>query len=549
MYIRSKITMSNKKTFYLIIFISLLFGFTLIVRNDKIKLKDIKSALKVSGVVFKDEQINTMTNYIERNKSGYIEMRGYQLDNDVTPALKYSIPNNLNNNFSYDISSDSLGLPKNKREIAHLQISELAYLIKNKKISSLELTEIYLNRIKKLDKKINAFVTITENLAIEQAKKADKEIKDGNYKGLLHGIPYGIKDLASYPKFPTTWGAMPLKNQVINKKAEVIEKLEKAGAVMLGKLSTGSLARGDVWFKGKTKNPWNLSQGSSGSSAGSASATAAGLVAFSIGTETLGSIVSPATRCGVTGLRPTFGSVSTDGFMTLSWSMDKVGPITRTAKGSAIVFNTIRNTGEKKEKKEIIFDKKLKKIRIGFLEELFLNDTSRYSENNNITLSLLKEDYTLEKVSLPIDYPYSVFDIILRSEAGAFFDEFLLNNLDSNMVQQGERSRANSLRQSRLIPAVEYIQANRHRSNLISEFNSIINDYDVIISPTFGKNQMLITNLTGHPVISVPNGFDKKGNPTSISFIGNYHNEDKILYLASLYQTKTNFHRNAPSGF
>jgi len=549
MYIRSKITMSNKKTFYLIIFISLLFGFTLIVRNDKIKLKDIKSALKVSGVIFKDEQINTMTNYIERNKSGYIEMRGYQLDNDVTPALKYSIPNNLNNNFSYDISSDSLGLPKNKREIAHLQISELAYLIKNKKISSLELTEIYLNRIKKLDKKINAFVTITENLAIEQAKKADKEIKDGNYKGLLHGIPYGIKDLASYPKFPTTWGAMPLKNQVINKKAEVIEKLEKAGAVMLGKLSTGSLARGDVWFKGKTKNPWNLSQGSSGSSAGSASATAAGLVAFSIGTETLGSIVSPATRCGVTGLRPTFGSVSTDGFMTLSWSMDKVGPITRTAKGSAIVFNTIRNTGEKKEKKEIIFDKKLKKIRIGFLEELFLNDTSRYSENNNITLSLLKEDYALEKVSLPIDYPYSVFDIILRSEAGAFFDEFLLNNLDSNMVQQGERSRANSLRQSRLIPAVEYIQANRHRSNLISEFNSIINDYDVIISPTFGKNQMLITNLTGHPVISVPNGFDKKGNPTSISFIGNYHNEDKILYLASLYQTKTNFHRNAPSGF
>ena len=549
MYIRSKITMSNKKTFYLIIFISLLFGFTLIVRNDKIKLKDIKSALRVSGVVFKDEQINTMTNYIERNKSGYIEMRGYKLNNDVIPALKYSIPNNLNNNFYYEISSDSLDLPKNKREIAHLQISELAYLIKNKKISSLELTEIYLSRIKRLDKKINAFVTVTETLAIEQAKKADKEIKDGNYKGLLHGIPYGIKDLASYPNFPTTWGAMPLKNQVINKKAEVIEILEKAGAVMLGKLSTGSLARGDVWFKGKTKNPWNLSQGSSGSSAGSASATAAGLVAFSIGTETLGSIISPATRCGVTGLRPTFGSVSTDGFMTLSWSMDKVGPITRTAKGSAIVFNTIRNKGDKKEKKEIIFNKKLKKIKIGFLEELFLNDTSRYSENNNITLSSLKEEYTLEKVSLPIDYPFSVFDIILRSEAGAFFDEFLLNNLDSSMVQQGERSRANSLRQSRLIPAVEYIQANRHRSNLISEFNSIINDYDVIISPTFGKNQMLITNLTGHPVISVPNGFDKKGNPTSISFIGNYHNEDKILYLASLYQSKTKFHRNIPSGF
>ena len=541
--------MSNKKTFYLIIFISLLFGFTLIVRNDKIKLKDIKSSLKLSGVVFGDEKINTMINYIERNKSGYIEMRGYKLNNNVTPALEFTIPNNLNNNIYYNISDDSLSLPENKREISHLQISELAYLIRNKKITSLELTKIYLSRIKKLDKKINAFVTVTESLAIEQAKKADKEIKEGNYRGLLHGIPYGIKDLASYPNFPTTWGAMPLKNQVINKKAKVIKRLEKAGAVMLGKLSTGSLARGDVWFKGKTKNPWDLSQGSSGSSAGSASATSAGLVAFSIGTETLGSIVSPATRCGVTGLRPTFGSVSTDGFMTLSWSMDKIGPITRTAKGSAIVFNTIKNMGDKKEKKEIKFDEKFKKLKIGFLEELFFNDTSRYSKNNDITLSLLRKDYTLEKVSLPIDYPYSVFDIILRSEAGAFFDDFLLNNLDSNMVQQGEKSRANSLRQSRLIPAVEYIQANRHRSNLISEFNSIIEDYDVIISPTFGKSQMLITNLTGHPVISVPNGFDKKGNPTSISFIGNYHNEDKILYLANLYQSKTEFRKNIPSGF
>ena len=541
--------MSNKKTFYLIIFISLLFGFTLMVRSDKIKLKDIKSSLKLSGVVFGDEKINTMINYIEKNKSGYIEMRGYKLNNDVTPALEFSIPNNLNNNIYYNISDDSLSLPENKREISHLQISELAYLIRNKKITSLELTKIYLSRIKKLDKKINAFVTVTESLAIEQAKKADKEIKEGNYRGLLHGIPYGIKDLASYPNFPTTWGAMPLKNQVINKKAKVIKRLEKAGAVMLGKLSTGSLARGDVWFKGKTKNPWNLSQGSSGSSAGSASATSAGLVAFSIGTETLGSIVSPATRCGVTGLRPTFGSVSTDGFMTLSWSMDKVGPITRTAKGSAIVFNAIKDVGDKKEKKEIKFDEKFKKLKIGFLEELFFNDTSRYSKNNDITLSLLRKDYTLEKVSLPIDYPYSVFDIILRSEAGAFFDDFLLNNLDSNMVQQGEKSRANSLRQSRLIPAVEYIQANRHRSNLISEFNSIMEGYDVIISPTFGKNQMLITNLTGHPVISVPNGFDKKGNPTSISFIGNYHNEDKILYLANLYQSKTEFRKNIPSGF
>ena len=218
--------MSNKKTFYLIIFISLLFGFTIIVKLDKIKLKDIKSALKVSGIVFKDEQINTMINYIERNKSGYIEMRNYKLKNDVSPSLKYTVPNNTNNDLYFNISDDSLNLPDNEREIAHLQISELAYLIRNKKISCLELTEIYLSRIKRLDKKINAFITVTENLAIEQAKRADKEIEGGNYKGMLHGIPYGIKDLASYPNYPTTWGAMPLKNQVINKKAEVIERLE-----------------------------------------------------------------------------------------------------------------------------------------------------------------------------------------------------------------------------------------------------------------------------------------------------------------------------------
>jgi len=216
-------------------------------------------------------------------------------------------------------------------DLAFYSIRELAYLIKNKKITSQELTKIFLHRINKYNKKINAVVTLTDSVAFLQAKEADEEIASGIYRGPLHGIPYGIKDLASYPGYPTTWGANPYKNQILGEKANVIKRLEESGAVMLCKLSSGSLARGDVWHGGKTLNPWDLDQGSSGSSAGSASATAASLLPFTIGTETLGSIISPSTRCGVTGLRPTYGSVSTDGFMTLSWSMDKVGPIAKSA--------------------------------------------------------------------------------------------------------------------------------------------------------------------------------------------------------------------------
>ena len=538
--------MKNKIKFYLALIICLSSSF-LIIKNQSISIADITAALKISGVSFSKAKTKTMVSYVERNQKAYQEMRGFSLGRNTPPAMKFSLTNNPSRKKNYYFDYPKTELPKNKSDLAFLTVGELSYLIKERKISSVDLTKSYLERIKQYDKQLSAFVTLTDSLALSQALNADNEISQGMYRGPLHGIPYGIKDLAAYPGYPTTWGAMPFENQVIDEKANVIEKLENAGAVMLGKLSSGSLARGDVWFRGKTKNPWDLSQGSSGSSAGSASAVSAGLVAFAIGTETLGSIVSPSTRCGVTGLRPTFGSVPTDGFMTLSWSMDKVGPIARSARDCAIVYSYIKELDD--QPKLINFDSGFKNLKIGFLEDLFKNDTSRFALNNNKILKELKSQYDLKTLTLPENFPYSVFDVILRSEAGAFFDDFLLNNLDSSMVEQGERSRANSLRQSRLIPAVEYIQANRHRTVLVNEINSLFKDFDIILSPSFGKNQLLITNLTGHPVVSLPNGLDKKGRPTSISIIGNYGAEDKILYFAEVLQKQIKFNKKRPPLF
>ena len=541
--------MISKKSTYLIVLFLIISSFITLNQKNVISILDIKTSLKIFDLSFSDEQIETLLPYIERNRDSYKKMRDYKLDKNTPPSFTFNLPKIKSHYINLEFELDTTVVYKNKNEIAFLPVSKLAYLIKNQLLSSEDLTKIYLERIKKYDQELNVVVTLTEKLAIKQAQKADQEIRSGNYKGALHGIPYGIKDLASYPEYPTTWGAEPYKNQTFNEKAEVIKKLEKSGAVMLAKLSSGSLARGDIWFGGKTKNPWNLEDGSSGSSAGSASATSAGLVGFSIGTETLGSIISPSTKCGVTGLRPTYGSVSTDGFMTLSWSMDKVGPIARSAKDCAIIFNEIQKTKNLKEVRGE-FKKINKNLKIAYLKDLFLNDTSRFAKNNSNSLELIKNKISnIVPISLPKNYPFEVFDIILRAEAGAFFDDFLRTHRDSLMVEQGKRSRANSLRQARLIPAVEYIQANRHRSNLINEINLLFENYDIIISPSFGKNQLLISNLTGHPAISVPNGFDNKNTPTSITFLANHYKEDVLLSFVNLIQKETSYHLKKPPLF
>ncbi len=504
-----------------------------------------------------------MKEYLNDNKKGYDSMRIYSLDYPVTPAIYFDPrPDNFKHKQRMGVSdwkiTDTVSLPSTDEEIAFMTVAQLSTLIKQKKLTSTRLTNIYLDRISQFNDTLLSVVTITRELALKQAQMADDEISKGKYRGPLHGIPYGIKDLFSVPGYKTTWGAEPYQNQILTEESEVVRRLEAAGAVLVAKLTSGALARGDVWFGGKTKNPWDLKQGASGSSAGSASSIAAGLVAFSIGTETLGSILSPSTRCGATGLRPTFGAVSRDGAMTLSWSMDKAGPICRSAQDCALVFDIIRGKNPEGEKDRAVVEYSfvfnpsidLKKYKIGQVKKMFDEDTTSTGSNNSATLKMLAElGADMKEVAIPDQIPYDVFDIILRSEAGASFDQLVRSHKERELSEQDKESRANSLRQSRFIPAVEYLQANRYRKVLIERFNKIISDYDFIVVPANGKNQSLLTNLTGHPAISIPTGFDKKGHPTSIILIGNLYDEGPVLEAAFIIQQATDFEEKHPLYF
>jgi Asp-tRNA(Asn)/Glu-tRNA(Gln) amidotransferase A subunit family amidase len=409
---------------------------------------------------------------------------------------------------------------------------------------------MYLERLKTYGPKFECVITITEELAIKQAQQADAEIAAGKYRGPLHGVPYGAKDLLATRGYKTTWGAMPYKDQMIDEDATVIKRLEQAGAVLVAKLTMGALAWGDVWYGGKTRNPWNLEQGSSGSSAGSASATAAGLVAFAIGTETWGSIVSPSTRCGVTGLRPTYGRVSRAGAMALSWSMDKIGPICRTVEDCALVFDAISGPdGIDQTVVDLPFNYnpnvKLGQLRIGYLKDAFEKDTVNVANNEAVLAKLRELGAELIPVELP-DHPVSNLSFILSAEAAAAFDELTRSGKDDLMVRQIKNAWPNVFRTSRFIPAVEYIQANRVRYLVIQAMAKMMADIDVYVAPSFGSN-LLLTNLTGHPCVVVPNGFDKKGGPTSISFIGRLYDEATTLAVAKTYQDATDFHRRHPT--
>lgn len=522
--------------------------------------KDIEGGQKLIGLEFDDKSVNTMYAYLRRNKAGYDSLRKYPISNETFPAMTfdphpigYQFPETIVVSNSWNIPDD-VALPNTDEAIAFMNILDLASLIKSGKITSERLTKIYLNRIKKYDSQLKSVINITEGLALKQARKADREIQSGNYKGPLHGIPYGVKDLMAVKGYPTTWGAEPFKNQMIDYTATVVKKLEEKGAVLIAKLVSGSLARGDVWFGGKTKNPWDLKQGASGSSAGPGSATSAGLVAFSLGTETLGSITSPSTRNGITGLRPTYGRVSRHGTMSLSWSMDKIGPMCRSAEDCEIVLDAIYGKDENDPTTNTVafhqVTKSPKELKIAYLKKDIESDKSDMGKNLRKELETLKKlGVNPEPITLPVKYPFSVFDIILRAEAGAFFDELVLSKGVDSMVEQTPGSRANSLRQARFIPAVEYLQANRQRRALINEIHTLFKNYDVIIAPSFRGRQLFITNLTGHPVISIPTGFDKRGRPTSMTFIGNLYDEGSILALAKAYQEVTDFDEKHPPLF
>jgi len=442
-----------------------------------------------------------------------------------------------------------LEVPENIEDLAFAPVTVLAQLIRTRQLTSLELTRMYINRLKKYDPQLKCVITLTEDIALAQAARADREIAAGTYRGPLHGIPYGIKDLLAVKGTKTTWGAEPYKNQIIDRDAVVVKRLEEAGAVLTVKLTLGALAWGDVWYGGQTKNPWNTKQGSSGSSAGPASATSAGLIGFSIGTETWGSIVSPSTQCGVTGLRPGYGRVSRYGAMALSWTMDKIGPICRSVEDCAIVFNAVYGPDGKDftlYDRDFVWNRDLdvKTLRIGYLKKDFEADYPNKERDNAVLETFRKMGVTLIPLELP-QFPINALAFILNAEAGAAFNQLTRSGEDDKMVRQERYAWPNVFRHARLIPAVEYIRANRYRTQIMQQMAVLMKNIDVYIAPSFSDN-LLLTNLTGHPAVVVPNGFDKDGGPTSITFISNMLGEAKALAAAMAYQNTSAHHLKHP---
>ena len=528
-------------------------------KKDEITTENIRHAEKLTGLSFTQSERDSMVNDVIRQKDSYEKIRSVELPNSVPPLIHFDpVPGWMK--IDKEQQQPKWNLPQNIKkpndpeDLAFYSLPELASLIQSQRISSVELTKMYIDRLKRYGDTLNCLITLTDELALQQAGKADKEISRGNYKGPLHGIPYGLKDLVNVEGYKTTWGAAAYKNQKLKGNATVYKKLRDAGAVLVAKLSMGALAMGDVWYKGTTRNPWDMEQGSSGSSAGSASATVAGLVGFSLGTETYGSIVSPSTRCGASGLRPTFGRVSRAGTMALSWTMDKIGPICRTAQGCAMVFNTIQGPDQQDlTVKDYPFNYNanadVSKLKVGYLKSLF-NQDYRAHKNDSIALGKIRNmGINLQAVTLPDSIPAHPLLLILEAEAATAFDKLTRSNRDSLLVAQHRNAWPNIFRKSRFIPAVEYIRANRLRKILSEQINRLFIDYDVIIAPSFGGNQLLTTNLTGHPCVVVPNGFDDEGYPTSISFLGNLYAEGKILEMATAFQNATKHEDNHPSYF
>lgn len=531
--------------------------------QDTITTKDIQSAAKLLDLGFTQKEVDTMYSGVKENLGVYQLMHKQSLNNKVPmslwqspvlPGMKFT---EKQEKINWNIP-ENISLPQNRNELAFYNILQLASLIKSKKISSVALTQFFIERLKKYGDTLQCVISLTEDMAMQQAKEADAEIAKGKYRGPLHGIPYGLKDLFAVKGTKTTWGAAPYKNQVIDEDAFVYTQLKKAGAVLVAKFTMGALAMGDYWFGGRTRNPWNTQTGSSGSSAGSTSATVAGLIPFAIGTETWGSIVSPSSICGATGLRPTFGSVSRSGAMTLSWSLDKVGPICRSAEDAAVVFNYIHGTdGLDMSAVNRPFNYKpatnIKKLKVAYAKNYFdkITDTGR---NEWKVLSAYKK---LGVELIPVNFPdsgvynFNIMDIVISAECAAAFDEFTRYNIDDEMTRQTKNDWPNSFRVSRLMSAVEYINANRHRYLLMQKVNELMNSIDVLICPGRGSgNQVAITNLTGHPVVCMPTGFDKKSElPTSITLIGNLYGEATILAAAKALQDATPWENAHPPKF
>ena len=426
--------------------------------------------------------------------------------------------------------------------------------MRRREVSSTELTAMYLARLERLDPTLLCVTTLTRERAMTQAAAADREIRAGRYRGPLHGIPWGAKDLLAVRDYPTTWGTAPYRTQRFETDATVVQRLDAAGAVLIAKLTLGELAQGDRWYGGMTRNPWKLDQGASGSSAGPGSATAAGCVGFSIGSETLGSISSPSTRNGVTGLRPTFGRVPRTGAMALSWSMDKLGPMCRSVEDCALVFSALHGPdGADQTVHAAPFNwdgnAPLRGLRVGVVQSAFDAPIDRHPTKpfDDAALQVLRGlGLELIPVELPT-FDYDAMRIILTAEAGAAFDELTRSGRVREMAQQNTGAWPNTFRTSRFIPAVDYINANRARTLAIRAWDALMQSVDVIVTPTNGGAQLTATNLTGHPAVILPHGFRADGTPVSLTFLGRLFGEEALLRVAHAYQRATDFHTKHPA--
>ena len=580
--------------------------------KGKITREMIDKAAAIADVPIADEYKDMMLESLNDFSKGYDAIYALHIKNDVPPAVIFD-PVLPGMKFETERRPMKLSpapalqrstVPKNLEEVAFYSVRQLSELVRTRKVSSSALTEMYIGRLKRYDPVLKFVITLTEDRARAQAKEADREIAAGKYLGPLHGLPWGAKDLLAVKGHPTTWGAGGFQEQKMDEDATVVQRLDAAGAILVAKLTLGALALGDKWFGGMTRNPWNPKQGSSGSSAGSVSDTVAGCVAFAVGSETLGSISSPSTRCGATGLRPTFGLVPRTGAMALSWTMDKLGPICRAVEDCAIVLSAIYGPdAHDRTVKNVAFnwDDGLdwRKLRVGYLnkdfelqppqpeqqpkEEKILTEAEKKkraedAEQQARFRALREYDHKFDLAALaklramgvnliPLELPklpYRPMIAMLEAEAAAAFDELTRTGRDKLLTSQSKDDWPNNFRVSRFIPAVEYIQASRARMLAMEQVAKVFDHVDVIVAPT-NSTQLLVTNLTGHPAVIVPNGLRGEdapqpkvretgelepggpGTPVSLTFLGHLYGEAKMLALAKAYQDATGFHLKHPA--
>ncbi len=506
--------------------------------------KMVEDAEWVAGITLSEGDRRAVAGWLSRNLATAEAFHAVPLPNDVPPAIHFdpltgvTVPPS-DETSRVELPAAALKRPSSDDDLAFVGVAGLSYLLRTKQVTSVELTTLALDRLAEYDGALKCVVTLLPEVAMRYAKQADAELAAGKVRGPLHGIPWGAKDLISYPGAPTTWGAARYQEQILDTKATVAKRLENAGAVLVAKLTLGALALGDQWFGGQTRNPWNVKQGSSGSSAGSASAMCAGLVPFAIGSETLGSIVSPSTRCGVTGLRPTFGRVSRAGCMSLAYTMDKLGPLCRSVEDCALVFAAIhgRDAADPPSvTKPFDWPSRvpLKQLKVGYVE-------GRRAVKDRPELAALRAaGCELVPIELPTRVPAEALHIILDVESAAMFDDITYAG-----TTEGIGFWRNTFQRGRFVSAVDYVRANRLRTLLMQDMAKLMETVDLYV----GGNDLLVTNLTGHPSVCLPNGFTKANGvevPTAITLTGRLYGESRLLAAAQAIQTATGHHLRRP---